>query len=128
MLVLVTFIGRSLTWWNDGHMLSKKSIVFNIFLVAKIAYDILDKEDPSALESAEQLLKVLTDKDPSQTKSEKNYPFVECATFADEIKGRGGYWQSDWHFADFPYFDEGGSWNDWPKFKEEPHNVTAIIP
>jgi hypothetical protein len=37
--------------------------------------------------------------------SERNYPFVECATFADEIKLKGMTWQSDWHFDDQPYLD-----------------------
>lgn len=38
--------------------------------------------------------------------SEKDYPFVEAATFADFIKNAG--WQSltNWHFIDTPFFDE----------------------
>lgn len=35
------------------------------------------------------------------------HPFVECATFADDIKYNGGAWQSDFHFVDVPYVDQG---------------------
>ena len=41
------------------------------------------------------------------TSLEKDYPFVECATFGDEIKSRGWGEQSNLHYADKPYFDEG---------------------
>lgn len=51
------------------------------------------------------------------THLEGQYPFVECATFADEIKAKGGSWQSGWHFIDTPNLDEGGSISDYPGFK-----------
>ena len=36
------------------------------------------------------------------TTFEKDHPFVECATFADEIKEQGFDDQSHWHFVDTP--------------------------
>ena len=38
---------------------------------------------------------------------ELNYPFVECSTFADELKDKGDdwKWQNSWHFVTTPYLD-----------------------
>ncbi len=79
-----------------------------------MAYNQLLNENPMALNAANDLLKVYGDAEPSMTHLEGEYPFVECSTFADEIKGKGGYWQSGWHFIDTPLLDEGGSVNDYP--------------
>jgi len=49
---------------------------------------------------------------------------VECATFADDIKGKGGRWQSSWHFIDQPYLDQGGTIADYPEFVPDTHNIT----
>jgi hypothetical protein len=54
-------------------------------LVARIAYDYISSEDPSVITRAETILSHLS----SFTTLEKSYPFVECATFADAIKGTG---------------------------------------
>ena len=59
--------------------------------------------------------------------SEGNYPFVECSTFADELKEKNGTWQSNWHFIDTPYLDEGGSINDYPLFKYDNETVDKSI-
>ena len=40
---------------------------------------------------------------------EKNHPFSECATFADNIKGEGYSFQAGWHFINLPYLDEPGT-------------------
>ena len=61
-------------------------------IVAKIAFDKLSRENPRALNSANELLRVFMKTDPELTKLERDYPFVECATFADEIKGKGATW------------------------------------
>lgn len=50
----------------------------------------------------------------------------ECATFADEIKGKGARWQSGWHFIDEPLLDEGGKIEDFD-FTMDSHNVTEVI-
>jgi len=81
-------------WWGTGHM-----------LVARIAYDKLQKENPSLVTRANSVLSYLS----SFTTLEKSYPFVECATFADEIKSKGWDDQSDWHFVDNPFMDDGYS-------------------
>ena len=62
--------------------------------VARIAYDELEKttQGKAALAKATELLKVYSSKYPSMTNLEGNYPVVECATFADEIKAKGGSW------------------------------------
>jgi hypothetical protein len=63
-------------------------------LVARIAFDKLESTSQGqvALAKANSLLKVYSSSNPSMTKLEGNYPFVECATFADEIKAKGGSW------------------------------------
>lgn len=63
-----------------------------MLLVARIAYNILERENPKALEDATELLRVYSNKFPYYTKFEGEYPFVECATLADYIKYRGGSW------------------------------------
>jgi hypothetical protein len=55
-----------------------------------MAYDILKKESPTALNKAESLLRIYSD---SLTKEhEGKYPFVECVTLPDDNKRRGGGW------------------------------------
>ncbi len=43
----------------------------------------------------------------SYTYLEDKYPFVECATFADEIKSRGWDDQANLHYDNIPFFDNG---------------------
>lgn len=57
-----------------------------------MAYDILEQNDPEALQRTNTLLQFLTDFDPSLTPKEERFPFVECATLADDIKWSGGSW------------------------------------
>ena len=59
---------------------------------------------------------------------EENYPFVECASFADDIKSKGGNWQAEWHFVDNPYIDDGSSITDHPNFVFNVENITLVIP
>lgn len=73
------------------------------------------------------MLKTYSKGHPDMIVSEGTYPFVECATFADQIKGQGMAWQSNWHFKDTPYLDEGGSVNDYPNFKPDPNTVDLAI-
>lgn len=58
------------------------------------------------------------------TTLEKNYPFVECATFADAIKGKGWDDQAEWHFVDNPFFDE--NFTD-PNIYYEYQNITWAL-
>lgn len=52
---------------------------------------------------------------------------VECVTFADDIKYKGGSYQSNWHFIDTPYLDDGGDISDYPGFIPDTHNATEAI-
>lgn len=78
----------------------------------------------TAIESRLQYLK---NSDPSWTVNEQDHPMVECATFADFIKYKGGSYQKNWHFVDNPYLDQGGSLSDYT-FVEDMHNITMIMP
>jgi hypothetical protein len=55
-----------------------------------MAYDILEKENPTALKKAEDILANMANQ--TITSSEKDYPFVEAAPFADMVKYKGGGW------------------------------------
>jgi hypothetical protein len=78
----VAIIGQAAAWFGTGHLLT-----------ARIAYDILSEKSPATITNVENILKTLNSSDPAWVKSEGKHPFVECATFADEIKGKGGRWQ-----------------------------------
>jgi hypothetical protein len=75
-------------------------------LVARIAYNILEQESPETIQGVENILKSLETSGSTWTTGEKDHPFVECVTFADNIKNKGGSYQSNWHFVDTPYYDE----------------------
>lgn len=66
-------------WFGTGHL-----------LVARVAYDVLEENSPETLEKVENLLSILTKTNSTWTKDEDKHHFVECATFADDIKGLGG--------------------------------------
>lgn len=68
------------------------------------------------------MLSYLEDYDPELTYREVDHPFVECATFADDIKYHGGAWQSDFHFEDktFQEKDDNGVYN----YDLNKHNMT----
>ena len=102
-------------WSSAGHL-----------LVARIAYDILEKESPSTVTKVESVLKILKDSQPSWTEKEGAHPFVECTTYADDIKYKGGSYQSSWHFVNDPYLDQGGKVSDF-SFKAPPHNSTEAV-
>lgn len=105
----------------------RKAILFSFFsIVARVAYDILKENSPDALEKANDLLKVLSESDPSITDSEGDYPFVESAIFADEIKRNGGGYQSGWHFVDTPLVDAGTKKK--LSFPVEEYNITLVVP
>jgi len=67
----------------------------------------------------------LTAYNSSLTIGEDKYPYVECATFADDIKYHGGAWQSDFHFVDNPFIAEGIA-SDY-NIPQTPHNLTYGI-
>ena len=60
------------------------------------------------LATAIKELAVLKKYYPSLVTENKN-PFTECATFADDIKGKGYSFQANWHYINLPYLDEPGT-------------------
>lgn len=73
------------------------------------------------------MLKHLKDDDPYITKEEGSHPFTECATFADDIKGKGFYWSSEWHYVDQPYLSEGDSIKDYPNYQFAAENLVEAL-
>lgn len=71
------------------------------------------------------MLKYLEVYNATLTYREGNEPFVECATFADDIKYHGGAWQSDFHFVDNPYYPDSDPQNY--DFTISKHNLTFGI-
>lgn len=105
-------------FWEYGHI-----------FVARVGYDQLSfsREGQEVLNRANTLLRVYSSEQPHMIRSELNYPFVECSTFADQLKEMGQKWQSNWHFVDTPYLDQGGSLEDYPKFVYDPDSVVKAI-
>lgn len=101
-LIVLPFIGQASAWWGTGHL-----------MVTRIAYETLSKQNPTVLAKVNSILAALPKTHASLVKDEGSYPFVECATWADDIKGNGGAFQSSWHFVDTPFLDEGGSLSDY---------------
>lgn len=68
------------------------------------------------------MLSYLEAYDPELTYREVDHPFVECSTFADDIKYHGGAWQSDFHFEDKIFQDKNddGVYN----YDYNKHNMT----
>ncbi len=67
-------------------------IVLSYLIVANIAQNRLLENSPASLTTAVDLLKVLEAYNATLTVNELNHPFVEAATFADDIKYHGGAW------------------------------------
>jgi len=87
------------------------------------------RDGRAALAKANEVLRVYSAAHPEMIRSEFNYPFVECATFADQIKEKGieWKWQNGWHFIDTPYLDQGGSLQDYPKFIYDPNSIDKAV-
>lgn len=112
-ILTLAVLGEANAWWGNGHL-----------LVARVAQELLDQE---TVDKVEDILSVLKKSDPSWTHLEGDHPFVECVTFADDIKYKGGSYQSGWHFIDTPFLDEGGDVSDFPDFKIDDHTVVEAI-
>lgn len=60
--------------------------------------------------------------------NEGNNPFTECATWADDIKGKGYDFQSPWHFINTPYYDEEDtSESDFPEFSMPEEDIVHAL-
>ena len=115
IIAIAALLDSANGWWGNGHLLT-----------SRVAYELLSKDSPDTISQVENILSVLKKSDPSWTKSEEKRPFVECSTFADDIKHKGGAYQSGWHFVDTPFLDEGGDISDYD-FTFDEHNITEAI-
>ena len=96
-------------------------------LIARQAQALLEANYPDVLSAAIDELAVLAKYYPDLVE-EKDHPFSECATFADNIKGQGYSFQADWHFINLPYLDEEGTTLDDFSFTQpEEDTVQALI-
>ena len=119
LLIISMLLSLTTAWWDKGHLLT-----------ARIAQLLLEEENGSVgqqkFNRTLEILHKLKITDPAWTNSENKNPFTECATFADQIKNKGGAWQKGWHFIDEPYLDQGGDISDFD-FKADSHNITEVI-
>ena len=97
-----------------------------LFVVSRQAEAILESEAPEALNSALTILSHLKESHPEITYEEGQHPFTECATFADDIKGEGYSFQNEWHYKDQPWFNEGGTIDDYD-FTDPPVNAVEAL-
>ncbi len=97
------------------------------FLISRLAYDILGRDYPVALERANNLLTVAREMNSTFNPEETRYYFVEASNWADEIRGKDGGWNSPWHTNYQPYPNEGGKVEDFPDFQYAEQNTTQAI-
>ena len=109
-ILLALAVDQAQAFWGTGHL-----------IVSRIAHDLLASQNPRSLAAAESLLSVY-----KTNKSEGSHAFVECATYADDVKAHGGAFQSNWHFIDTPFLDEGGKISDFPFVFDQHHIVEAM--
>lgn len=113
---IAALTGAANAFWGTGHL-----------LVSRHAQAILEAENPAAFNWALDMLTTLREDDPVLVTEENKHPFTECATFADDIKGKGFWWQSDWHFIDLPYFSQGNDISDYPNYKMSTRDVVQAL-
>jgi hypothetical protein len=115
LTIIALLVSLTNAWYGTGHL-----------LVARVAQNLLEKNDPTTFKKVLDILAILKRDDASWTKEEDKHPFTECATFADDIKYKGGMYQKGWHFIDEPLMDEGGKISDY-NFTADSHNITEVI-
>jgi len=92
-------------------------------LVARIAQNILETEDPNALRLAIGYLKLF-----SQFTGEKDMPFVEAATWPDKIKEDHNRMMGSWHFVNNIFSVDGTPIDEIGRSKaHDSYNVTVQI-
>ena len=80
-IVAALIAAQASAFWGKGHL-----------LVARIAESVLEDKNPSVLKQALDELSTLTHNHPDMIQHERDHPFTECATFADDIKETFGDW------------------------------------
>lgn len=114
-LVVSAFVADQVSAWNSETHL----------MIGRVAHDILMKQDPSVVTKVESLLSKFSDTETQL--HEKDHSFVECVTWADDIKYRGGGWQSAWHFDDTPFIGDKSKASDLD-IKYSDKNITTMMP
>ena len=79
LLTTALIAGEARAFWGKGHL-----------LVARIAEYVLETKDKAVLDMALEELNTLPQSHPDMIVHEKDHPFTECATFADDIKATFG--------------------------------------
>ena len=115
ILAIAALASQAEAFWGTAHM-----------LIAREAEWILENSNPDVLSAAITELAVLKEYYPDLVE-EGNHPFTECATFADDIKGKGYSFQSDWHFINLPYLDEPGTTLDDFSFTQGDYDVVSAV-
>lgn len=97
LIVITAFLASASQAWSiNGHL-----------MVANIAENLLEDKAPDSLKAANKMLTYLTKHNSTFTTHEKDHAFVETATFADDMKYHGEMWQSDFHFLNTAWIEEG---------------------
>ena len=96
--------------------------------VARQAQSLLEQNNPEVLTAVLEEFKPLKKYYADLMKNEGNNPFTECATWADDIKGKGYDFQSGWHFINTPYFDEEDtSESDFPEWSMPDEDIVKCL-
>ena len=80
-IMALALAGMARAWSINGHL-----------FVANIAQDILLQNDPDSWDAANEMLTYYADAYPEDVTHEDMHPFVECSTFADDMKYHGEAW------------------------------------
>ena len=102
-------------FWGQAHL-----------LIAREAQAILEDQNPTVLDAALKELAVLAKYYPTLV-TEGVAPFTECATWADDIKGKGYTFQSNWHYINLPYLSEEGTTLDDFKFTQPTEDTVGAL-
>ena len=115
IIAFAALVSQAEAFWGTAHL-----------LVAREAETLLSDKYPDVLAAAVTELAVLKQYYPDLVK-EGNHPFTECATFADDIKGQGYSFQSDWHYINQPYLDEPGTTLDDFSWTQPTYDVVGAM-
>ena len=119
-MALAALMDGTEAWSGPAHLLT-----------ARVAYEVLKQRNPDKIDQVETILHALQKPGACSDKVEAlivedKHPFVECATFADNIKYHGGGFQATWHFRDRPYLDHGGKISDF-SYKNAPRDIVGAF-
>lgn len=107
LLGLILMTTPAFAWWGTAHL-----------IIAKIAENELQRLDKDYYNHIKSKIEILT-----QFSREKDYTFIESATWADDNKAIAWGAFSDWHFVDTPVIHEGFEGD----VKFDPENCTWAI-